>query len=113
MLYYMENLQPEHRKSFEILFQELIAWNESFNLTTITEKNDVYIKHFLDSLTIVPHIPPMARTLLDIGSGAGFPGIPIKIVRPEINITLVEAVQKKVSFHEHIIKKLNLSGITS
>ncbi|MDF1591178.1 MAG: 16S rRNA (guanine(527)-N(7))-methyltransferase RsmG [Desulfobacterales bacterium] len=90
--------------------EELIRWNRKINLTAITDAEALAIKHFLDSIAPAALIPPGA-SLLDIGSGAGFPGIPLKIVRPDLKVTLIDAVRKKVSFQKHVIRTLGLQNI--
>jgi 16S rRNA (guanine527-N7)-methyltransferase len=91
--------------------QELLDWNTRFNLTAITDPEEVQIKHFLDSLSLLAAYDEPQTHLLDIGSGAGFPGLPLKIVRPEWRVTLLEATGKKVTFLRHIIETLHLDGI--
>lgn len=86
---------------------ELIHWNRKINLTAITDSRDIAIKHFLDSLAPANFIPEKA-TLLDIGSGAGFPGIPLKMIKPGLSILLIDASRKKVSFLKHMIRTLGL-----
>jgi 16S rRNA (guanine527-N7)-methyltransferase len=91
--------------------QELLEWNTRFNLTAITDPEEVLLKHFLDSLSLLQvYDRPHAR-LLDIGSGAGFPGIPLKIVRPQWHVTLIEATGKKTLFLRHMIDLLKLKDI--
>ncbi len=90
--------------------EELLRWNRRINLTAITDPLEAAVKHFLDSAAVSPHIPPHAR-LLDIGAGAGFPGLALKILRPDLEVALVDAVRKKVSFQQHMIRTLSLSGI--
>lgn len=107
----MHELSQQQLDQLEVLFQELIAWNEHTNITAITNKEEVVVKHFTDALTLLDIIPPGAKNIIDIGSGAGFPGIPLKIARPDMAITLVEAVGKKVEFSNHVISKLNLKNI--
>jgi 16S rRNA (guanine527-N7)-methyltransferase len=98
--------------SFFNYFAELGKWNEKINLTTIREERDIVIKHGLDSLAFIKgFVPSPGLTLLDMGSGAGFPALPIKIVHPEISVALVESVQKKASFLRHIIRMLKLDGV--
>jgi 16S rRNA (guanine527-N7)-methyltransferase len=97
-------------EAFDLFLLELLRWNRKINLTAIRTERGVILKHFLDSLSVYPYLPP-ASTLLDIGSGAGFPGIPLKIVKPSLEITLVDSVRKKVDFQRHIIRKLGLKGI--
>src|SRR6266498_3437560 len=92
--------------------KELLDWNTHVNLTAITTPEEVLTRHFLDSLSVLKvYNKPRAR-LLDIGSGAGFPGLPLKIVRPAWEITLLEATGKKVTFLRHVIETLRLDGIT-
>jgi len=91
--------------------QELLDWNTRFNLTAITDPEEVLIKHFLDSLSLlIAYNRPGAR-LLDIGAGAGFPGLPLKIVRPRWEVVLLEATGKKVTFLRHMIETLQLEGV--
>ena len=89
---------------------ELLQWNRVTNLTTITEPLDVAIKHYVDALAAAPWIGDRSR-VLDAGSGGGFPGIPLAILRPDLSVTLVDSVRKKVSFLKHAIRTLGLSGI--
>jgi len=89
---------------------ELIKWNRKINLTAITNPRDIAIKHFLDSLAPAQYIPEEAR-LLDIGSGAGFPGIPLKILKPSVSVLMIDGVRKKVNFLKHMIRTLNLDNI--
>ena len=92
--------------------QELLAWNQRASLTAIRDPHQIRIKHFLDSLTClcVMRETPMAR-VVDVGSGAGFPGLPLKIVYPSIDLTLVESVGKKADFCRHLVKTLKLDGV--
>lgn len=89
---------------------ELINWNRKINLTAITNPRDIAIKHFVDSLAPAGCIPDGAR-LLDIGSGAGFPGIPLKILKPSISVLLIDAVRKKINFLKHVLRILGLENI--
>jgi 16S rRNA (guanine527-N7)-methyltransferase len=93
--------------------QELLDWNTRFNLTAITDPEEVQLKHFLDSLSLLAVYDGSQIDLLDIGSGAGFPGLALKIVRPEWNVTLMEATGKKVTFLRHVIETLHLAGIVA
>jgi len=97
-------------ESFEVYLKELLKWNQKINLTAIRSEKGIVLKHFLDSLSVYPYIPK-TRSLLDIGSGAGFPGIPLKITQPNLEITLIDSVRKKVDFQRHIIRMLGLKGI--
>src|SRR5579864_8001833 len=91
--------------------QELLDWNTRINLTAITDPEEVLFKHFLDSLSLLlAYDKPQCR-LLDIGSGAGFPGLPLKIVRPQWQVTLLEATGKKVTFLRHMIEVLQFEGV--
>lgn len=90
---------------------ELLEWNKKVNLTGITDPVEVDIKHFEDSLSILQAIPESAHTLIDVGSGAGFPGLPIAIARPDIRVTLMESIGKKVHFLEHIRETLGLKNV--
>ncbi|MGH2457407.1 MAG: 16S rRNA (guanine(527)-N(7))-methyltransferase RsmG [Chloroflexota bacterium] len=95
----------------------LLDWNQRANLTSITEPADVQVKHFLDSLTVLTGLPEAVRlgmgpaALLDVGAGAGFPGLPLAIVRPLLDVTLLEATQKKCRFLEHIVAVLGLPNV--
>jgi 16S rRNA (guanine527-N7)-methyltransferase len=86
----------------------LLRWNKSINLTSITDPAEVVEKHVIDSLALAPLLP--AGTLLDAGTGAGFPGIPLRIARPDLEVVLVDSVQKKVAFLKSVIAELRLSG---
>lgn len=97
-------------QSFELYAAELIKWNSKVNLTAITKDKEIAVKHFIDSLSLAPYITVNDR-LLDIGSGAGLPVIPLKIVRPEIPMVSVDAVAKKIHFQRHILRILNLPDI--
>jgi len=90
--------------------QELLQWNRVTNLTAITEPLEMAVKHYVDATAAVPWIDRAAR-VLDAGAGAGFPGIPLKIVRPDIRVTLVDSVRKKVAFLKYVIRTLDLDDI--
>ena len=106
------DIQIDKRKieKFAIHALELMKWNQKTNLTAITDPFEVAVKHFLDSIVPVKIIPSNA-SLLDIGSGGGFPGIPLKIILPSLSVTLIDASRKKVSFLKHIIRILELKNI--
>jgi 16S rRNA (guanine527-N7)-methyltransferase len=87
---------------------ELLAWNRRINLTAITDPAEVAIKHFVDAVVPAAGLPAGGR-VLDVGCGAGFPGIPLKIVRPDLHLTLIDAVRKKISFVSHLIRSLDLA----
>jgi 16S rRNA (guanine527-N7)-methyltransferase len=105
-------LTPDQVRSFEWYRRELLSWNERFNLTAITDPLEVEVKHFLDSLTclIAMASPPQGR-VVDVGTGAGFPGLALKIVHPTLRLTLVESVGKKVAFCRHVVQGLRLEGV--
>jgi 16S rRNA (guanine527-N7)-methyltransferase len=89
---------------------ELLRWNEKINLTAAKGPEEVLLRHVLDAVTPLSHLSGVER-LLDVGSGGGLPGIPIKIFRPEISVALLEARRKKVSFNQHVVDRLDLAGI--
>jgi 16S rRNA (guanine527-N7)-methyltransferase len=93
------------------LRQELLAWNTRVNLTAITDPVEVLLKHFLDSLALLEVSQAERVRVLDIGAGAGFPGLPLKIARPQWDLVLLEATGKKVAFQRHVIEMLSLSAI--
>ena len=100
---------------FETYYRELIDWNKRINLTAITGYEDVQVKHFLDSLTIILALKPSAGgkrlSVIDVGAGAGLPGIPLKIILPELKLTLLEATAKKAVFLEHLKVRLGMNDI--
>ena len=105
-------LTEKQLNKLEKFYELLIEWNNKINLTTITNKEDVYLKHFYDSLTIVKAVAlTQEKTLCDVGTGAGFPGIVLKICYPNLKITLLDALEKRVTYLNDIIKKLNLKDI--
>jgi 16S rRNA (guanine527-N7)-methyltransferase len=105
------NFNRTQNRLFSTHATELIKWNRRINLTTITDPIEVASNHFLDSLIPARFIPPHATLLLDIGSGGGFPGIPLKVLLPELSVTLIDASRKKVSFLKHVIRTLKLADI--
>ncbi len=103
-------LNEKQLDQFEKYYKYLIEENMKFNLTAITEENDVIIKHFLDSVLPIQEIKPNS-TLIDVGTGAGFPGLPIKIMRPDIKMVLLDSLQKRINFLNETIKLLGLDKI--
>ena len=107
-------LEEEKALLFRRYFQELVEWNRAVNLTAIVEPDEVAAKHFRDSLSVARAIPGetlAGGSLLDVGSGAGFPGLPLKIAWPGLNVTLLESVGKKAAFLRHVVDGLGLSGV--
>ncbi|MBM4307525.1 MAG: 16S rRNA (guanine(527)-N(7))-methyltransferase RsmG [Deltaproteobacteria bacterium] len=105
-------LEEKMVEAFDLYLRELLKWNEKINLTALRTEKGIVLKHFLDSLSVFPHLSKIS-SLLDIGSGAGFPGIPLKMVCPYLDVTLIDSVRKKVDFQKHIIRTLGLKGITA
>jgi 16S rRNA (guanine527-N7)-methyltransferase len=101
----------ERGDTFMAYLSELKKWNRAYNLTGLKTDEDIIIKHFLDSLLYLKALPNGPIKVADIGSGAGFPGIPVKIMRPEIEMYLIEPTGKKTAFLRHIIRHLHLNGI--
>lgn len=123
-------LTAEHIAAFRAYYLKLVDWNDKFNLTAVTSYEDVQIKHFLDSLACllaisapgmaraepIPDVVPLstaetAQLCIDVGTGAGFPGLPLKILRPALQMTLLDSSQKKIRFLEHLVQTLELSGV--
>lgn len=97
---------------FTSFYDELQRWNQKTNLTAIRDPEEIAVKHFADSLAALRLLPTTPVRLLDIGTGAGFPGIPLKIYRPDLDITLLEPSQKKVAFLRHAVGTLKLDGLS-
>lgn len=105
-------LSKKQLEQLDKYYELLIEWNEKINLTRITEYEDVYLKHFYDSLTIAKVVDLSTKqTLCDVGTGAGFPGVVLKIVYPNLKITLVDSLQKRVNYLNEIVKELSLEDI--
>jgi 16S rRNA (guanine527-N7)-methyltransferase len=110
-------LTPAQVSAFQTYADELRAWNQRFNLTAITDLPGIQVKHFLDALSVLKVLRPAVTShahlkVVDVGTGAGFPGLPLKIVCPHLHLTLVEATGKKAAFCEHLVQTLRLSGVT-
>lgn len=103
-------LDEKQIKQFYQYQQILLEWNEKINLTAITQQEEIILKHFIDSLTIVKYIEKNKR-LIDVGTGAGFPAIPLKIIREDMEIVLLDALNKRILFLNEVIHQLKLSKI--
>lgn len=104
------SLHVEQINQFYHYMQLLLEWNEKINLTAITEPEEIILKHFVDSMTIASYIEKNTK-LIDVGTGAGFPGIPLKIIREDIEITLLDSLNKRVNFLKEVIEQLGLNQI--
>ena len=106
------NINEDQLNKLEIYYNELIEYNKNVNLTRIVDKDEVYLKHFYDSLTLIKAIDLNKElTLCDVGTGAGFPGMVLAIVFPTLSVTLVDALQKRITFLDLIINKLGLKNV--
>lgn len=105
------NINDKQLEQLEKYYEILVTENKKYNLTSITNKEDVYLKHFYDSATLSKIIALKDQSLCDIGTGAGFPGMVLKILFPNLKVTLVDATQKKCNFLELVIKELKLTNI--
>lgn len=105
-------LSETQMQQFEDYYETLVEWNEKMNLTAITEKSDVYLKHFYDSISASFYFDfSKPLSVCDVGAGAGFPSIPLKIVFPHLHITIVDSLNKRITFLEHLANKLGLSNV--
>jgi 16S rRNA (guanine527-N7)-methyltransferase len=106
------HLNGRQLEQFDAYFHILVEWNEKMNLTGITEREQVYVKHFYDSLSLAFFMSmEEVRTMADIGSGAGFPGIPLKIAYPHLQLTIVDSLQKRIHFLQHLLGELGISDV--
>lgn len=109
------NLTEKQKQQFATYYQELIATNEKVNLTRITDKEEVYSKHFYDSVTPLLEFKELFagnKSLCDVGAGAGFPSLPIKILQPDLKVTIIDSLGKRLNFLKELIKKLGLENVT-
>lgn len=102
------SITKEQYDKFEQYYQLLIDWNHKLNLTSITEQDEVYIKHFYDSLCLVKSCAIESQAFLDVGSGAGFPSIPLKIMFPNIKVTIIDALHKRIVFLRNLVDKIGV-----
>lgn len=107
------SLSDQQKDQFESYFKLLVEWNEKINLTAITDKEEVYLKHFYDSLAPIleRHIENHSIKLLDIGAGAGFPSLPMKIIFPNLDVTIIDSLNKRITFLNHLAEELGLTNV--
>lgn len=107
------NLTDQQKLQFERYFELLVEWNEKINLTAITEKEEVYLKHFYDSIAPILQglIENQEIKLLDIGAGAGFPSLPMKILYPQLDVTIIDSLNKRINFLQLLAEELDLEGV--
>lgn len=105
-------LSPKQIDQFDKYYHMLVEWNDKMNLTTILDEKEVYEKHFYDSLTVAFAFKFSNQSILDIGTGAGFPAIPLKIVYPELKLTVMDSVAKKLTFIKAVVDELDLKDVT-
>ncbi|MBC8780265.1 16S rRNA (guanine(527)-N(7))-methyltransferase RsmG [Staphylococcus capitis] len=106
-------LSETQKEQFQTYYQLLVEWNEKMNLTSITEEHDVYLKHFYDSITPSFYYDFDGElTICDVGAGAGFPSIPLKIVFPELKVTIVDSLNKRIQFLNHLAAELGLQDVS-
>lgn len=107
------DLTEKQINQFHIYFNELVEWNEKMNLTAITDEPSVYLKHFYDSITAAFYVDLKGvKTLCDVGAGAGFPSIPLKICFPDLQVTIVDSLNKRIGFLNHLAEKLQLDNVS-
>jgi 16S rRNA (guanine527-N7)-methyltransferase len=106
-------LTDQEAGAFMLFLEELKRWNSAYSLTSLKSDEDIVVKHFLDSALYLKALPEDAVSVADIGSGAGFPGTPLKILRPDLEVVLIEPSEKKERFLRHLIRKLGLGGLST
>ncbi len=107
---YGYSLSDKQIRQFEIFYQFLVEENKKYNLTAITEPEEVVVKHFIDSI-LPEKVIKQGSTVIDVGTGAGFPGVPLKILRPDIKLTLLDSLQKRINFLEQLLFKLDINDV--
>ncbi len=103
-------IAEEQMKKYFFYMELLLEWNQKMNLTAITDPKEIILKHFVDSMTISPYIK-QEKKVIDVGTGAGFPGIPLAIICPNTSFTLIDALNKRISFLKEVVTKLQLSNV--
>lgn len=109
-LYFEEEIDDNKIQKFYDYMNLLVEWNKKINLTAITEEKDIILKHFVDSLTVLKYIKE-DKSIVDVGTGAGFPGIPLAIMNDSLKITLVDSLNKRINFLNEVCNKINLENI--
>ena len=108
-------LNAQQLAQYQQYYERLVAVNEHMNLTAITERDEVYLKHFYDSFTLAwayPELQTEELHMIDVGAGAGFPSLPLKIAFPQLQITIIDALNKRINFLRDLVKELGLEGVT-
>ncbi|MBQ8751910.1 MAG: 16S rRNA (guanine(527)-N(7))-methyltransferase RsmG, partial [Clostridia bacterium] len=103
-------LTPEQAERFDVYARLLVEWNEKMNLTAITDPEGMLVKHFVDSLTLAPFLPEGGFSLIDVGTGAGFPGVPVAILRPDCRLTLLDSLNKRLTFLETLCREVGVTA---
>lgn len=104
-------ISEQQKQSFELYAKLLVEWNEKINLTAITQQNEIAVKHFIDSISVLKYADIKKNlSVIDIGTGAGFPGIPLKIMRDDINLTLLDSLNKRLVFLDNVCSSLNINA---
>jgi 16S rRNA (guanine527-N7)-methyltransferase len=105
------SVTPQQEEQFRLYAKLLVEWNEKINLTTVTDEEGIASKHFLDSALLLKYAEiPQGQKIIDVGTGAGFPGVPLKILRPDLRLTLLDGLNKRLIFLSEVMKELGLSG---
>lgn len=106
-------LNDQQKQQFQTYYKMLVEWNEKMNLTSITDESEVYLKHFYDSITAAFYVDMTKElSICDVGAGAGFPSIPLKIVFPQLKVTIVDSLNKRIQFLNHLADALGLQGVS-